>query len=178
MCYCRIHRSAWHAHQHHCSIILEISVLLAVMADATAYIVGIGVTPWGWPRDLILPLKTQNAAIQLSMSAGIKALLDAGITYESVDHAFMCDCMGDDTSVPYKFGRTGIPIQRTGAESGLFAASRLIKTGSADCVLLLSVDKVSRVRYTRQSCSLLTHGSMQQLVLSWAPRLSFGVTHT
>jgi len=112
------------------------------MSDSPTYVAGIGTTSWSWPRTVIPPVKTQKAAIQLAISAGTKALLDAGVSYDNVDHAFACDGTGDDNTIPYTFGKTGIPIQRAGTESGVFAAARLIRTGSAHCVFLIGVDQV------------------------------------
>lgn len=128
------------------------------MSDSPAYIAGIGSTPWSWPRTHLGPVKTRAAAVQLSLSAGTKALLDAGVSYDDVDHAFVDE---GATEIPYTFGKTGIPIQRAGTESGVYAAARLIGTGSAHCVLLIGVDQVLS-QLTFVNTMMLTCTSKQQ----------------
>jgi sterol carrier protein 2 len=51
--------------------------------------------------------------IELGYDAGIKAMLDAGITYDDVEHGVACYCYGDTCSgqrIFYQFGMNSIPI--------------------------------------------------------------------
>lgn len=88
---------------------------------------------------------------ELGYEAGIKAMLDAHITYDDVEQGIACYCYGDSTCgqrVFYQFGMTGIPIYNTNnncatASTGLVMARNAIGHGSADCVLVVGFEKMS-----------------------------------
>jgi sterol carrier protein 2 len=113
-------------------------------APAPAYILGVGLTRFTKPRGKI-------DYTELGYEAGIKALLDAHITYDDVEQGVACYCYGDSTCgqrVFYQFGMTGIPIYNTNnncatASTGLVMARNAIAYGSADCVLVVGFEKMS-----------------------------------
>jgi sterol carrier protein 2 len=86
----------------------------------------------------------------LAAEAGVKALLDAGITYDEVDQGVGCFVFGDSACaqrVFYSFGMTGIPILNvnnycSSGSTGLWLANQAIRSGSADCVLVIGFDKM------------------------------------
>lgn len=70
------------------------------------YVVGVGMTPFLKPN----PARDYPP---LGLEAGTKALLDAGITYDEVEHGYACYAFGDSTSgqrVFYQFGKMSISI--------------------------------------------------------------------
>jgi sterol carrier protein 2 len=70
------------------------------MEKPNAYVVGVGLTKFIKPRNLVdYP--------ELGFEAGVKAMLDAGINYDDVDQGIACYCYGDSTcgqKVFYQFG--------------------------------------------------------------------------
>ncbi|KIW31725.1 uncharacterized protein PV07_03325 [Cladophialophora immunda] len=107
------------------------------------YVLGVGMTKFVKPRGKI----DYN---ELGYEAGIKAMLDAHITYDDVDQGVACYCYGDSTSgqrVFYQFGMTAIPIHNTNnncatASTGLVLARNTIAYGGADCVLVVGFEKM------------------------------------
>lgn len=73
------------------------------------YVLGVGMTEFIKPRRI-------REYPELGFEAGVKALLDAQITYDDVDLGVGCFCYGGTCSaqrVFYQFGMTGIPILNT-----------------------------------------------------------------
>ena len=111
---------------------------------APAYVLGVGLTKFAKPRGKV-------DYTELGYEAGIKALLDAHITYDDVDQGVACYCYGDSTCgqrVFYQFGMTGIPIYNTNnncatASTGIVMARNAIAYGAADCVLVVGFEKMS-----------------------------------
>ncbi|KAJ9608801.1 hypothetical protein H2200_006572 [Cladophialophora chaetospira] len=111
---------------------------------APAYVLGVGLTKFAKPRGRV-------DYTELGYEAGIKALLDAHITYDDVDQGVACYCYGDSTCgqrVFYQFGMTGIPIYNTNnncatASTGIVMARNAIGYGAADCVLVVGFEKMS-----------------------------------
>jgi sterol carrier protein 2 len=71
-----------------------------------AYVLGVGMTKFIKPRGKV-------DYTELGYEAGIKALLDAHVTYDDIDQGIACYCYGDSTCgqrVFYQFGMTSIPI--------------------------------------------------------------------
>lgn len=70
------------------------------MAQQNVYVVGVGMTPFIKPRGKVdYP--------EMGFEAGVKALADAGITYDQVEQGVACYCYGDSTCgqrVFYQFG--------------------------------------------------------------------------
>lgn len=120
-------------------------------AKSPVYVLGVGMTKFVKPRGKI-------DYHELGYEAGIKAMLDAHITYDDVDQGVACYCYGDSTCgqrVFYQFGMTAIPIHNTNnncatASTGLVLARNAIAYGAADCVLVVGFEKM-------QPGSLLSH---------------------
>lgn len=108
-----------------------------------AYVLGVGLTKFTKPRNEVdYP--------ELGFEAGIKALLDAHISYDDVNRGIACYCYGDSTCgqrVFYQFGMTGIPIYNvhnncaTGS-TGLAIARDMVGYGAADCVMVVGFEKM------------------------------------
>ncbi|KAL1897454.1 hypothetical protein Sste5346_004192 [Sporothrix stenoceras] len=108
-----------------------------------AYVLGVGMTKFIKPRGL-------REYPEMGYEAGVKAMLDAQINYDDVQHGVACFAYGDSTSgqrIFYQFGMTTIPIVNTSnacatGSVGLYLARSLVKSGAADCVLVVGVEKM------------------------------------
>lgn len=88
---------------------------------------------------------------ELALEASVKALLDAGITYDEVESAACGYVYGDSTCgqrALYQLGMTGIPIvnvnNNCSTGSSAFAlAANTIMAGQADCALALGFEKMA-----------------------------------
>jgi sterol carrier protein 2 len=107
------------------------------------YILGVGMTPFSKPNP-------SSSYTHLALHASSHALLDAGLTYDSVDRAVACYCYGDSTSgqrVLYPLGMTGVPIYNVNnncstGSTGIAMARDFLRTGLADCVLVVGFEKM------------------------------------
>ncbi|KAA1475435.1 thiolase-like protein [Dentipellis sp. KUC8613] len=107
------------------------------------FIVGGGCTAF------IKPRATRETS-DMGLEAATKALLDAGITYDAVEAAFVGYCYGDSTSgqaALYNLGLTSIPITNVNnncstGSTALFHAATLIRGGLADCTLALGFERM------------------------------------
>lgn len=108
-----------------------------------AYVLGVGLTKFIKPRGI-------REYPEMGYEAGVKAMLDAQITYDDVQHGVACFAYGDSTCgqrVFYQFGMSTIPIINqsnacaTGSV-GLYLARTLVRGGSADCVLVIGFEKM------------------------------------
>ncbi|KAI1018061.1 hypothetical protein LB504_003810 [Fusarium proliferatum] len=112
--------------------------------SSKAYVLGVGMTKFIKPRGL-------RQYPDLGYEAGIKAMLDAQINYDDVEHGVACFAYGDSTSgqrVFYQFGMTSIPIINTSnacatGSVGLYLARTLVQSGKADCVLVVGFEKMN-----------------------------------
>jgi sterol carrier protein 2 len=109
-----------------------------------AYVLGVGMTKFIKPRGKVdYP--------ELGFESGVKALLDAQITYDEVDQGVACYCFGDSTCgqrVFYQFGLTRIPIYNVNnncstGSTGLHMARTMVSHGVANCVLVIGFEKMS-----------------------------------
>ncbi|CAG9979236.1 unnamed protein product [Clonostachys byssicola] len=108
-----------------------------------AYVLGVGMTKFIKPRGKV-------DYTELGFEAGVKALLDAQITYDDVDQGVACYCYGDSTCgqrVFYQFGMTQIPIYNVNnncstGSTGLAMARTLVSSGAADCVMVVGFEKM------------------------------------
>ena len=78
-------------------------------ASVPTYVLGVGLTQFIKPRGL-------RAYPEMGYEAGVKAMLDATITYDDVETGVACYCYGDTTSgqrIFYQFGMSSIPIYNT-----------------------------------------------------------------
>jgi len=112
--------------------------------SAPVYILGVGMTKFIKPRGKV-------DYTELGYEAGIKALLDAHITYDDIDQGVACYCYGDSTCgqrVFYQFGLTGIPIYNVNnncstGSTGLNLARSMVQGGMADAVMVVGFEKMS-----------------------------------
>ncbi|EJD55272.1 thiolase-like protein [Auricularia subglabra TFB-10046 SS5] len=114
------------------------------MAARRTFIVGVGLTQFIKPRG-------QRTAEDMGLEAATKALLDAGITYDAVQHAFVGYCNGDSCTgqrALYPLGMTGIPITNvnnncsTGSVA-LYHANTYVKSGEVECALALGFEQMA-----------------------------------
>ncbi|XP_056020038.1 sterol carrier protein 2-like isoform X3 [Ostrea edulis] len=88
----------------------------------------------------------------MAKEAGTKALEDAGVTYDQIEHACVGYCYGDTTCgqrALYQLGMSGIPIYNVNnacatGSTALYMAKNLIMGGLADCVLALGFEKMQK----------------------------------
>ncbi|KIW84647.1 hypothetical protein Z517_00035 [Fonsecaea pedrosoi CBS 271.37] len=111
--------------------------------DNQAYVLGVGMTKFIKPRGL-------REYPEMGYEAGVKAMLDAQINYDDVQHGVACFAYGDSTSgqrVFYQFGMSTIPIINTSnacatGSVGLYLARTLVRSGNVDCVLVVGFEKM------------------------------------
>lgn len=109
-----------------------------------AYVLGVGMTKFIKPRGKV-------DYHEMGFEAGVKAMLDAQITYDDVEQGVACYVYGDSTCgqrVFYQFGLTKIPIYNVNnncstGSSGLALARTMVSNGAADCVLVVGFEKMS-----------------------------------
>ncbi|KAF8966905.1 sterol carrier protein 2 [Flammula alnicola] len=86
----------------------------------------------------------------MGLEAATKALLDAGVTYDAVQTAFVGYCYGDSTSgqrALYNLGLTHIPIVNVNnncstGSSALYQANNAVKFGQVECALALGFERM------------------------------------
>lgn len=111
--------------------------------SSKVFVAGVGMTDFIKPRGLV-------EYEQMGCEAIVKALLDAGLTYDSVQYAIAGYVYGDSCCgqrVLYQLGMTGIPIMNVNnncstGSSAVYQAKRLIESGDADCVLCVGFEKM------------------------------------
>ena len=111
---------------------------------APVYVLGVGMTKFVKPRGKI-------DYTELGYEAGVKAMLDAQISYDDVEQGIACYCYGDSTCgqrVFYQFGLTGIPIMNVNnncstGSTGLAMARNSIASGAADCIMVIGFEKMA-----------------------------------
>ncbi|KAJ5149385.1 Non-specific lipid-transfer protein [Penicillium atrosanguineum] len=111
---------------------------------SNAYVLGVGMTKFIKPRGKV----DYN---ELGYEAGIKAMLDAKISYDDVDQGVACYVYGDSTCgqrVFYQFGLTNIPIYNVNnncstGSTGLAMGRTMVAHGAADCVLVVGFEKMN-----------------------------------
>jgi len=116
---------------------------MAPKQRAPVYVLGVGMTKFIKPRGKV-------DYTELGFEAGVKAMLDAQINYDDVEHGVACYCYGDSTCgqrVFYQFGMTGIPIYNVNnncstGSTGLAMGRDIISFGGADCLLVVGFEKM------------------------------------
>lgn len=86
----------------------------------------------------------------MGLEAATKALLDAGVTYDFIETAFVGHCYGDSTSgqrALYNLGMTGIPITNVNSNcstggTALYQANNSVKSGLVECALALGFERM------------------------------------
>jgi sterol carrier protein 2 len=108
-------------------------------------VIGVGMTKFAKPGS-------SPEYYEMAKEAGVKALADAGIPYESVQQAYVGYVYGDSTcgqrSV-YELGLTGIPVVNVNnncstGSTALWLARQAIEGGMAECVLALGFEKMEK----------------------------------
>lgn len=135
---------------------------------APAYVLGVGMTKFIKPRGKV-------DYTELGFEAGIKAMLDAQITYDDVDQGVACYVYGDSTcgqAVFYQFGMSQIPIYNVNnncstGSTGLQMARQAVAYGAADCVLVVGFEKMNPGSLTtyfqdRQNPTMTTNRMMKE----------------
>lgn len=113
------------------------------MAGRRTFIIGGGCTAFIKPRG-------KRSTEDMGLEAATKALLDAGITYDAIENAFVGYCYGDSTSgqrALYNLGLTGIPIVNVNnncstGSTALYQANNTVKYGQAECSLALGFERM------------------------------------
>ncbi len=107
-------------------------------------VIGVGMTRFYKPGEKDYP--------ELALDAGQQALGDAGVSFDSIQQAFVGYVYGESTSgqrAVYPLGLTGIPIVNvnnncsTGA-TALFLAWQAVGSGASECVLALGFEKMEK----------------------------------
>ncbi|KAJ5212831.1 uncharacterized protein N7498_004477 [Penicillium cinerascens] len=116
------------------------------MASATqddAYILGVGIAAFLKPRG-------ERMYTELAFEAGVKAMLDAHITYDDVEVGIACYASGPTCSGQrafYQFGMTSIPIYNVNnacatGSTGLHLARAFVRSGIHDCALVIGFEQM------------------------------------
>ncbi|CAA7262087.1 unnamed protein product [Cyclocybe aegerita] len=113
------------------------------MPGRRTFLIGGGCTAFIKPR-------ATRTTEDMGLEAATKALLDAGITYDTVQTAFVGYCYGDSTSgqrALYNLGLTQIPIINVNnncstGSSALYQANNAVKYGEVECSLALGFERM------------------------------------
>ncbi|PPQ98684.1 hypothetical protein CVT24_003311 [Panaeolus cyanescens] len=113
------------------------------MPGRRTFLIGGGCTAFIKPR-------ATRSTEDMGLEAATKALLDAGITYDEVQTAFVGYCYGDSTSgqrALYNLGLTHIPIINVNnncstGSAALFQANNAVKYGEVECALALGFERM------------------------------------
>ncbi|TFK38615.1 thiolase-like protein [Crucibulum laeve] len=113
------------------------------MPGRRTFLIGGGCTAFIKPR-------ATRSTEDMGLEAATKALLDAGITYDAVQNAFVGYCYGDSTSgqrALYNLGLTHIPIVNVNnncstGSSALYQANNSVKYGQTECSLALGFERM------------------------------------
>lgn len=120
------------------------SVEYTSLLPADHAVIGVGSTKFDKPRG-------ERDYDELGLEATVKALLDAGITYDAVEYAACGYVFGDSTCgqrVLYHLGLTGIPIVNlnnacSAGSSAFVSAVNTVRAGQADCALAVGFEKMA-----------------------------------
>ncbi|KAF8640714.1 hypothetical protein AX17_000367 [Amanita inopinata Kibby_2008] len=113
------------------------------MPGRRTFLVGGGCTAFIKPRG-------QRTTEDMGLEAATKALLDAGITYDLIETAYVGYCYGDSTSgqrALYNLGLTYIPIVNVNnncstGSSALYQANMSVKYGQVECAMALGFERM------------------------------------
>ncbi len=108
-------------------------------------VIGVGMTKFAKPG-------ASDDYHVMAAEAGRKALADAGIPFDDVEHAYTGYVYGDSTCgqrAVYELGLTGIPVVNVNnncstGSSALYLARQAIEGGLAECVLALGFEKMEK----------------------------------
>ncbi|KAL3465659.1 acetyl-CoA acetyltransferase [Aspergillus heterothallicus] len=117
---------------------------MASKPEGRAYVLGVGMAPFLKPR-------ATRMYTELSFEAGVKAMLDAHVTYDQVEAGVACYATGPTCSGQrafYQFGMTGIPIYNVNnacatGSTGIHMARNFVRSGIHDCVLVVGFEQMT-----------------------------------
>ncbi len=109
-----------------------------------AFVIGVGMTKFDKPGT------KQGDYPDWAQEAASKALADAGVPYEDLEHVFAAYCYGDSTAgqrAVYGLGLTGVPVVNVNnncstGSSALYLARQFVRGGLADCVLAVGFERM------------------------------------
>ncbi|KAJ7227102.1 sterol carrier protein 2 [Mycena pura] len=107
------------------------------------FIIGAGCTAFIKPRGT-------RTTEDMGLEAATKALLDAGITYDAIETAYVGYCYGDSTCgqrALYNLGLTHIPVTNVNnncstGSTALYNANLAVKYSQVDCAIALGFEKM------------------------------------
>ncbi|KAE8219815.1 hypothetical protein CF319_g6561 [Tilletia indica] len=107
------------------------------------FVVGVGSTKFSKPGEADYP--------DLGLEAAVKALLDAGLTYDDIQSAAAGYVYGDSTSgqrVLYQLGQTGIEINNVNnncstGSSAFALAAQAVQCGRVECSMAIGFEKMA-----------------------------------
>ena len=110
------------------------------------FVVGVGMSKFAKPGT------KEGDYPDWAREAGTRALADAGIAYQQIEHAYVGYVYGDSTSgqrAVYELGLTGIPMVNVNnncstGSSALYLARQAVAHGVAECALALGFEKMER----------------------------------
>ncbi|KAH9476997.1 Non-specific lipid-transfer protein [Psilocybe cubensis] len=113
------------------------------MPGRRTFLIGGGCTAFIKPR-------ATRSTEDMGLEAATKALLDAGINYDTIQNAFVGYCYGDSTSgqrALYNLGLTNIPIINVNnncstGSSALYQANNAVKYGEVECSMALGFERM------------------------------------
>ncbi|KAI9314067.1 thiolase-like protein [Dichotomocladium elegans] len=115
------------------------------MVGRKVYVIGVGMSKFIKPRGLVdYP--------EFGLEAAVKALNDAGITFDEVEFAACGYVFGDSCSgqrVLYQLGMTQIPIINVNnncstGSTALYQARAAVAAGNAECAMALGFERMER----------------------------------
>jgi acetyl-CoA acyltransferase len=127
------------------------------------YVIGVGMTKFDKPGT------KEGDYPDWAKEAGAKALADAGIPYDRVEHVYAGYVYGDSSygqRAVYELGLTGIPVLNVNnncstGSSALMLARQAVKGGLVGCALAIGFEKMERgslgVKYTDRTPALDRH---------------------
>ncbi|KAJ7158851.1 sterol carrier protein 2 [Mycena filopes] len=107
------------------------------------FIIGGGCTKFTKPRG-------ERSTEDMGLEAATKALLDAGITYDAIQTAFVGYCYGDSTCgqrALYNLGLTHIPVTNVNnncstGSTALYQANMAVKYSQVECAIALGFERM------------------------------------
>ncbi|KAF4219406.1 hypothetical protein CNMCM5878_003325 [Aspergillus fumigatiaffinis] len=117
---------------------------MAGETQGNAYVLGVGMAAFLKPR-------ATRMYTELAFEAGVKAMLDAHVTYDDVEAGVACYAFGPTCSGQrafYQFGMTEIPIYNVNnacatGSTGIYMARNLVRSGMHDCVLVVGFEQMN-----------------------------------
>ncbi|KAL3485066.1 acetyl-CoA acetyltransferase [Aspergillus germanicus] len=117
---------------------------MASQSEGRAYVLGVGMAAFLKPR-------ATRMYTELAFEAGVKAMLDAHVTYDQVEAGVACYTSGPTCSGQrafYQFGMTGIPIYNVNnacatGSTGIHMARNFVRSGIHDCVLVVGFEQMN-----------------------------------